>query len=61
MDFQWKGKAVHLTREPQINDEFLQGKQLMKLTKSQNVVSLYHVKAIVPEILVLIYQIVSSL
>ena len=34
MNFQGKGKAVHLTGEQQINDELLQGKQLMKLTKS---------------------------
>ena len=46
MDFQWKGKAVHLASEQQINDELLQGKQLMKLTKNHNIVSLYHLKAI---------------
>ena len=49
MDFQWKGKAVHLIGEAQINDEFLQGKQFMKLTKSQSVVSLYHLKAVSPK------------
>ena len=46
MNFQWYRKEVHLTREPQISDEFLLGKQLMKLTKSQSIVSLYHLKTI---------------
>ena len=34
VDFQWKGKAVHSTRESQVNNEFLLGKQLLKLSKS---------------------------
>ena len=38
-----------MTIEHQIIDELLQGKQLMKLTKSQNIVFLYHLKDILSE------------
>ena len=46
MDFQWNGKAIHLTGEPQVNDEFLSGKQLLKLSKNQGITFMYHLKAI---------------
>ena len=32
--------------EPQVSDEFLLGKQLMKLTKTQNITSLFHLKTV---------------
>ena len=38
-----------MSGEHQISDELLQGKQLMKLTKGQNITSLYHLKAILSE------------
>ena len=46
MDFKWKGKIVHLTGEHQVNDELLQGKKLMKLTKAQDIAPLFHLKAV---------------
>ena len=62
MDFQWYGKEVHLTGEPQISEEFLLDKQLIKITKSQSIISLYHRKAILPEnTKQMIYQLVSNL
>ena len=49
MAFQWKNREVKLVGEPQFNDELLMGKHLMKLSKSQNIASLYHLKAVMPE------------
>ena len=49
MDFQWNGKTVHLTGESQVSDELLPRKQLMKLSKSKNIVSLFHLKAMLPK------------
>ena len=46
MDFQWNGKEVHLMGEPQVSDELLMGKQLMKLSKAQNIASLFHLKSV---------------
>ena len=49
MEFQWNGKTVHLIGKSQVNDEMLSGKQFMKLSKSQNIVSLFHLKAMIPD------------
>ena len=50
MDFQWNGRTVHLIGESQVSDEMLPGKQLMNLSKSKSIASLFHLKAILHEI-----------
>ena len=49
MEFQWKGKVVQLVGEPQINNDLLLSKQLMNLSKSQSIASLYHLKVVLPK------------
>ena len=49
MDFQWNDRTIHLIGESQVNDEMLHGKQLMKMSKSKSIVSLFHLKAMLPE------------
>ena len=41
--------TVQLIGESQVSDEMLPRKQHMKLSKSKNIVSLFHLKAMLPE------------